>query len=317
VCKEYSPTEEMDGGEKPSGVDEPAPSDGERKRPHSPDSPTDPGVAKRHETHPSVMTLSSDKDSAPGTPVSTKTNKTVSPSRLDLLADCVTNNTSRKENIDCNFLYDIIVGLEMRVFNQEKDVADLKEKHKLQIDELKQEIETLKQNTVDREFINHMKREIPRLSDDCSKNSTDIDVLKSKTPILNEQNVNGADAETQIQHLKTEVKRLNRSSHLVGEKHEQYSRRDSVVIKGVPYKHGENTNTIMCQIAYSLGVQVSASDISVSHRTGNRDTGGTRPILCKFTRRDIKHQLLMNKKLAARIRCDEDGNPVRIFVDED
>ena len=83
------------------------------------------------------------------------------------------------------------------------------------------------------------------------------------------------------------------------------------------YKQGEDTNELICQIANSLGVYITPSDISVSHRTGRRDVDGPRPILCKFVRRDIKHQLLMNRKMAANIKHDNDGNHVRIFVDED
>ena len=43
----------------------------------------------------------------------------------------------------------------------------------------------------------------------------------------------------------------------------------------------------------------------------------SRPILCKFVRRDTKSMLLMSKKLTKNIRVDPDGNPVKIFIGED
>ena len=57
-------------------------------------------------------------------------------------------------------------------------------------------------------------------------------------------------------------------------------------------------------------------DISVSHRNG-RQTGPTPvPILVRFARRDVKHQILQNRKNTRFIKTDFDGNPVRIFIDE-
>ena len=88
-------------------------------------------------------------------------------------------------------------------------------------------------------------------------------------------------------------------------------------VTGVPFNQGENTNHIMIQIACSLGVHITDGDISVSHRSGRRVGSSPRPILCKFIRRDLKNQILANKKFARNIRTDPDGNPVKIYVDED
>ena len=64
-------------------------------------------------------------------------------------------------------------------------------------------------------------------------------------------------------------------------------------------------------------VQSTDMNINVSHRSGRRGGASPRPILCKFIRRDLKNHILGNKKLARNIRTDPDGNPVRIYVDED
>ena len=120
-----------------------------------------------------------------------------------------------------------------------------------------------------------------------------------------------------VNQLKSELKKAKRRNHLENEKHEMYSRRDSIKIRGVPFSRGENTNTLVCQIAYDLGVTITPGDISVSHRTGHTEGNAPRPILVKFVRRDVKHQMMNNKMRAASIKCDRDGNRVRIFIDED
>ena len=87
-------------------------------------------------------------------------------------------------------------------------------------------------------------------------------------------------------------------------------------VTGVTYKQGENTNDLICRIACSLGVSITNADISVSHRTGKRRGNTPRAIICRFTRRDVKHQIIKNKKLAKNITRDDDGNPVKIYIDE-
>ena len=121
----------------------------------------------------------------------------------------------------------------------------------------------------------------------------------------------------EINNLNDRAKKHRRRAHLLGDQRDQYSRREILRVTGVPFTQGENTNQIMIQIACSLGVQITDADISTSHRTGRRGGPGPRPILCKFIRRDLKNHILENKKLARNIRTDPDGNPVRIFVDED
>ena len=92
--------------------------------------------------------------------------------------------------------------------------------------------------------------------------------------------------------------------------------RDSIKISGVPYRAGEDTNSLVVRIACSLGVSISENEISVSHRTGKIQGSTPRPIVAKFTRRATKHAILYNKTLAKNITTDDYGNPVKIYVDE-
>ena len=121
----------------------------------------------------------------------------------------------------------------------------------------------------------------------------------------------------EINNVNHRAKLHRRRAHLEGDERDQYSRRELLRLTGVPYKQGENTSQIAIAIAHDLGVHITEADISVSHRSGRRGGPDPRPILCKFVRRDVKNKILANKKLARHIRTDPDGNPVRIFVDED
>ena len=72
----------------------------------------------------------------------------------------------------------------------------------------------------------------------------------------------------------------------------------------------------MSRIGYSLGITVNEHDISVSHRSGKTQGGTPRPIVCKFTRRATKHAFVQNKHLAKNIKSDDDGNQVKLYIDE-
>jgi hypothetical protein len=230
------------------------------------------------------------------------------------------------EELNCEYLFKMIKKLELTVFKSGEEITGLKSQlvikdtevrdlqHQLQELDAKCSVVTTTGDevpaslTADVEFIAHAKNPMTEEAADLAT------TVNRELPMMSDAL---ASAEGHISELKGELKALKRKTHLESESAEQYTRRDSLKVRGVPYKQGEVTNTIICQIAFSLGVQISPSDISVSHRTGRRDGTGPRPILCKFVRRDIKHQLLNNKKRAAKITHDNDGNRVRIFLDED
>ena len=77
---------------------------------------------------------------------------------------------------------------------------------------------------------------------------------------------------------------------------EQYSRRDNVVLRGVPDSEGEVTNTLVINVAKTAGVTVTENDLSTSHRMGKPQPNKTRPIIARFVRRDLRTHLLRNKK---------------------
>ena len=319
--------------------------------------------------------------SMPNTPVSAK-NTPLSPKNLDLISKCKQSSPTRRK-IDCDYLYSLILGLEMRLFQQEQKMESLKKSHAKEIADLKLDYLELEKQTSEREQQppqtpvlttaeketscesvnteigelrervakleetsddnreNIVNRELPTLSDDCAKNTrvigevnVELGELRARVVELEtereEVSLRDSDGDgsrgtaggsigkitEDLNGLRENFKNAKRQAHLEGDKRDQYSRRETLRISGVPYTRGENTNSIMCKIAYSIGVHMSEGDISVSHRNGRVNGNTPRPILVRFARRDVKHQILQNRKNTRYIRSDDYGTPVKIFIDE-
>jgi hypothetical protein len=60
----------------------------------------------------------------------------------------------------------------------------------------------------------------------------------------------------------------------------------------IPERENE-TNGAIRKLGKDIGVDIHETDISVSHRLGPL---GPRPIICKFTRRDTKSDMMRAKK---------------------
>ena len=58
---------------------------------------------------------------------------------------------------------------------------------------------------------------------------------------------------------------------------------------------GENTNALVTRLAADIGVSVTQTDISVSHRVPGRPDSA-RPIIVKFVRHDTKTSMMKNKR---------------------
>ena len=112
--------------------------------------------------------------------------------------------------------------------------------------------------------------------------------------------------QTEVNKLKNEVQLLKFEL----DRQNQYSRRESVRISGIPETEGENTNDIVKKLAADIGVPLTQNDISVSHRLPGRP-GTAKPIIVKFVRRDTKTTLMKSKR---RLRdIDRKG----VFLNDD
>lgn len=104
---------------------------------------------------------------------------------------------------------------------------------------------------------------------------------------------------------------------------EQYSRRNSIRISGLPEVANENTDEIVIKLAQELDASISPADIDRSHRVGKlvdqgrggRSTSGTqrhRDILVKFATYNARQRLFMKRR-----ELRDKDTMKHIFLNED
>ena len=101
----------------------------------------------------------------------------------------------------------------------------------------------------------------------------------------------------------------------------QYSRRDCLEIRGIPFDKDEDTNEIVKNVAHLLDMEIHDEDISISHRIPKkRDSIHDPAIIVKFVRRSVKDQIYRSRKML-RNKSTKDIGYVRhksqqIFISE-
>lgn len=76
---------------------------------------------------------------------------------------------------------------------------------------------------------------------------------------------------------------------------EQYSRRNSLRISGIPETVNDDTDQIVLHVAETVGVNISPSEIDRSHRLG-KPGNRQRDILVKFTSYRARERLMKNRR---------------------
>lgn len=113
---------------------------------------------------------------------------------------------------------------------------------------------------------------VDRLNETLMK---EINYLKGENSKLKKENVEltqsvaGLTEKVEMLEIKTDA-------------NEQYSRRNSFRISGVPEEQTENTDTVVFKLASDLGVNLDPRDIDRSHRVGMPRAGRNRAIIVKF-----------------------------------
>ena len=95
--------------------------------------------------------------------------------------------------------------------------------------------------------------------------------------------------------LSTAETKLKETEHRL-EDVEAYSRRNSIIISGVPEAPAENTDRLVQDVARAAGFQLSAEMIDRSHRLGRPHPGKNRPIIAKFVSFNSRQQLYTKRK---------------------
>ena len=81
--------------------------------------------------------------------------------------------------------------------------------------------------------------------------------------------------------------------------HEQYSRRNCLLIHGVKEKEKEDTDKVVIEFfEKEMEEKLSANDIDRSHRLGKKQTGSRpQPIIIKFTMYNVHNVIFRKKKI--------------------
>ena len=232
---------------------------------------TSPEIPEVPLHHVSVMNAADLISTVTTTPVSTKSRI----SGTNLLGKCrdLGIDASPPPKVYMQKLHSLFTHLEARVTKQESELSELK----ATVAEKDGQIFTLrKDNAFLQQQISDVRADTLNLSSMTSHVSPTVDLspvnLSEELAIANEGLAN---AEATIERLSqdcrdvtAELKKLDqkykvniRRLHLENDRLEQYPMRDSVKIFGVPYRAGEDTNDLVCRIAYSLGVIINEQDI--------------------------------------------------------
>ena len=137
-------------------------------------------------------------------------------------------------------------------------------------------------------------------------------VASSTEQILKKMDETSKEMKSETMRTVDQVKKEVQAQKFELDRLEQYGRRDNVKIFGIPFQEDENTNQVIMDLAADIGVDISPSDISVSHRLPSSRNDRPKPILVKFVRRDTKTSFMKKKK---ELRQNE--NRKDVYVEED
>lgn len=101
--------------------------------------------------------------------------------------------------------------------------------------------------------------------------------------------------ENRVNTLEREKEELNKKVDFL----EQYTRRNSVRVFGIPEKKNENTDELVLEVFNNnLGLQITAENVDRSHRVGAYNPVSKKPrgIIVKFTSYRYRNLVFQNKK---------------------
>ena len=101
---------------------------------------------------------------------------------------------------------------------------------------------------------------------------------------------------TMIVPLKQEIKELRAELHQKTDELEQYSRRNSLRIVGIPEKEKEHTGKVTIELLKKIHPALSPADIDRCHRVGKRIPGRQRQIIIKFVSYYDRNAVITNRR---------------------
>jgi uncharacterized protein YoxC len=155
------------------------------------------------------------------------------------------------------------------------------------------------------------------------KQKEDIIGEVSRLNGLLEQHVRMAEEQQRvIERLQKENSDLRKSVADLGasfDELEQYGRRNTIEIRGVPESENENVASLVANVGQFLGVNVDEKDIDVCHRLRRGVDSSSTGIVVKFVRRGLADRLVdggrANGKLTShQLNCAVDRPDRRVFI---
>ena len=141
-----------------------------------------------------------------------------------------------------------------------------------------------------RQSIIDLQTKVSDLQTQNEKLEGEIHELKCAEKKLSEKNKH-----LEKQTIQLQIELESRSDVL--EDLQQYSRRNCLIVSGVPERgRHEKTDDLIKSVAAKAGVQVQDQDIDRSHRLGAPKPGRPRPIVVKFTRYNKRSELIKSRR---------------------
>ncbi|XP_031328528.1 uncharacterized protein LOC116163995 [Photinus pyralis] len=102
------------------------------------------------------------------------------------------------------------------------------------------------------------------------------------------------------------------------DKLEQYTRRNTIEIHGVPLVKGEDVYGLVQQIGTALSMHIPKNAIDICHRLPTRSSNTSQPIICKFVNRYTKDDLIIKRKVMRNLSAIDIGFTVAdvIYINE-
>ena len=169
---------------------------------------------------------------------------------------------------------------------------------------------------------NKLWMDMAELKSSVAKNNNNITKMKEE---MKQQCKYVASLEKQITSLTKVTKKQREELEVlqVGlDDLEQYSRKNSLELHGIPEEIDMSTDEIVCKVAEAIGVNIKSDDIEISHRLNRRH--GIKPIIAKFSSHKDKTKIY-KARLQLRGRSVMDifpdyssttDTPKRIYINE-
>ena len=130
-----------------------------------------------------------------------------------------------------------------------------------------------------------------------------------------------SEADKSLQQLWSHLKALTSRVDEVGnaiEEIQRYNYQYNVKIVGLPEtgtRESASATTSLCiRLLKASGVDKNKQDINIVRRVPRRQAAaGPRPVICKFTRRIIKEEVINRRKEACKVSAESIGLPAECF----